>query len=76
METESVKLLAAGLCMAIGSIGSALAEGFVAGKAMESMARNPKIADKLFTNMVVAIALCESTAIYSLVIALIILFAF
>jgi len=40
------------------------------------MARNPKMADKIFTNMIVAIALAESTGIYSLVIALIILFVF
>jgi len=76
METEAVKLLAAGLCMGIGSLGSAIGEGFVGGKAMEAMSRNPKMADKIFTNMVVAIALAESTAIYSLVVALIILFAF
>jgi len=76
METEAVKLLAAGLCMGIGAVGSALGEGYVGGQALEAMARNPKLADKLFTNMIVAIALAESTAIYSLVISLIILFVF
>ncbi len=74
METETFKYLAAGLCMGIGAVGSALGEGYIGGKAIEAMGRNPKIADKLFTNMIVAIALAESTAIYSLVIALIILF--
>lgn len=76
MEVEAAKLLAAGLCMGIGAVGSALGEGFVGGKALEAMGRNPKVADKLFTNMIVAIALAESTAIYSLVVALIILFVF
>ncbi len=73
---EEIKLLSAGLCMGLGAIGSAIGEGFLAAKALEGMARNPKIADKLFTNMIVAIALVESTAIYSLVVAMIILFAF
>lgn len=74
MDATTFKLLAAGLCMGIGAVGSAIGEGYIGGKALEAMGRNPKMADKLFTNMIVAIALAESTAIYSLVIALIILF--
>lgn len=74
MEADTLKYLAAGLCMGIGAVGSAIGEGYIGGKALEAMGRNPKMADKLFTNMIVAIALAESTAIYSLVIALIILF--
>lgn len=76
MEVEAAKLIAAGFCMAIGAIGSGIGEGFVGGKALEAMARNPKMESKLFTNMIVAIALTESTAIYSLVVSLIILFVF
>lgn len=74
MDVQAFKYLAAGLCMGIGAVGSAIGEGYIGGKALEAMGRNPKMADKLFTNMIVAIALAESTAIYSLVIALIILF--
>ena len=76
MEAEAAKLLAAGLCMGLGAIGSGVGEGYVGGRALEAMARNPKVADKIFTNMIVAIALAESTAIYSLVVSLIILFVF
>ena len=74
MELEAARLMAAGLCMGIGAIGSGIGEGIAGGKALEAMGRNPKMADKIFTNMIIAIALAESTAIYSLVIALIILF--
>lgn len=74
METEAAKYLAAGICMGLGAIGSGIGEGIVGGKAIEAMARNPKVSDKLFTNMIIAIALAESTAIYALVISLIILF--
>lgn len=76
MDAEAVKLLAAGLCMGIGALGSGLGEGYVGGQALSAMARNPQMSDKLFTNMIVAIALAESTAIYSLVVSLIILFVF
>lgn len=69
-----MQALAAGLCMGIGSMGPAIAEGMVAAKAMEAMSRNPEMADKLFPNMIVAMAVCESTGIYALVVSLIILF--
>lgn len=74
MDAEAMKLLSAGICMGIGSIGPALGEGMIASKTMEAIGRNPKIADKLFPNMLVAMAVTESTGIYSLVIAFIILF--
>jgi F-type H+-transporting ATPase subunit c len=74
MDAESAKYIAAGFCMAIGSIAPALGEGYIAGRAMESMARNPQVMDRIFTNMIVGMAITESTGIYSLVVALIILF--
>lgn len=69
-----MRMLAAGLCMGIGSLGSAVGEGYVAGKAMESIGRNPAVGEKMIPNMIVAMAICESTGIYALVISLIILF--
>ncbi len=74
MDAEATKLLAAGLCMGLGAVGPAIGEGLVAAKAMETMGRNPEIADSIFPKMIVAMAITESTGIYSLVISLIILF--
>lgn len=74
MDPLAAKYLAAGLCMGLGALGPALGEGFIAAKAMEAMARNPEVSDSLFTRMIVAMAITESTGIYSLVISLIILF--
>ena len=74
MDPMAIKTLAAGLGMGLGAIGPAIGEGLVAAKAMEAMGRNPAVADKMMSNMVGAMASCESTGIYSLVIALIILF--
>lgn len=75
MELESAKVIAAGFVMGIGSIGPAIGEGMIAAKAMEAMGRNPSIKDDMFTKMIVAMAITESTGIYSLVVALIVLFA-
>lgn len=75
MDPIAAKYIAAGICMGIGSIAPAIAEGWVASKAVEGMARNPETADKIFTNSVVFMAICESTGIYCLVISLIVLFS-
>lgn len=74
MEAEAAKLIAAGICMGLGAIGPGVGEGFIAGKAMEAMSRNPKMADKILPNMLLGMAVTESTGIYSLVIALILIF--
>lgn len=74
MDAESVKLMAAALCMALGAVGAAIGESWIATKAMDGMARNPEMSDKLFTNMIVAMAITESNSIYALVVSLIILF--
>jgi len=79
MEQAIVKAacaLAAGLCMGIGAIGPALGEGNAVGKALEGMARQPEAAGSLRTNMILGCAITESTGIYSLVIALLLLFVF
>lgn len=74
MEVEAARLLAAGLCMGLGAIGPGIGEGIAATGALQAMGRNPEVGDKIFTNMLVAMAVTESTAIYSLVVALVILF--
>ena len=71
----AAKALGAALCMGIGAIGPALGEGNAVGKALEGMARQPETASTLRTNMILGCAVTETTGIYSLVIALLILFA-
>ena len=71
----AAKALGAGLCMGIGAIGPAIGEGNAVGKALEGMARQPETARNLRTNMILGCAITETTGIYSLVIALLILFA-
>ena len=78
MEASAIvalaKALGAGLCMGIGAIGPAIGEGNAVGKALEGMARQPEMAGTLRTNMILGCAVTETTGIYSLVIALLILF--
>ena len=79
METAIIKAacaIGAVLCMGIGAIGPALGEGNAVGKALEGMARQPEMANTLRTNMILGCAITESTGIYSLVVALVLLFIF
>lgn len=69
------KALGAGLCMGIGAIGPAQGEGNAVGHALEGMARQPETSDTLRINMILGCAITETTGIYSLLIAFLILFA-
>ncbi|UCG13440.1 MAG: ATP synthase F0 subunit C [Deltaproteobacteria bacterium] len=75
--TDWVKVAAfvgAGLSMGFGAIGSGMGEGYAANKACEGMGRQPAVADELLRTMLVGQAVAESTGIYSLVVALLLLF--
>lgn len=67
--------IGAGLCMGIGAIGPAVGEGNAVSKALEGMARQPEQSSALRTTMIIGCAITETTGIYSLLIALLILFA-
>ena len=66
--------VAAGICMGLGAIGPALGQGFIGGKACESIGKQPESAGLITRTMIVALAFVESSAIYALLIALILLF--
>ena len=69
------KAIGAGLCMGIGAIGPAFGEGNAVGHALDGMARQPESTNDLRTNMILGCAITETTGIYSLLIAFLILFA-
>ena len=71
----AAKALGAALCMGIGSIGPALGEGNAVSHALDGMARQPEAAGNLRTNMILGCAITETTGIYALVVALLLLFA-
>lgn len=70
-----VSIVTAGLTIAIGSIGPALGEARAAAEALRSIAQQPDETNTITRTLFVAMALIESTAIYALVVALILVFA-
>lgn len=75
MDPNAARLLAAGLAIALGSLGPGLGIGMLAGKAMEAIGRNPEAAGAIQTNMILALAFAEAIAIYALVMSIILVFA-
>ncbi|MCD6272644.1 MAG: ATP synthase F0 subunit C [Deltaproteobacteria bacterium] len=71
---KAAAYLGAGLAMGLGAIGSGVGEGMAAAKACEGIARNPAEAGLITRTMLVGQAVTESTGIYALVVALLLLF--
>ncbi len=67
------KALGMGLCMGIGAIGPAIGEGNAVSHALDGMARQPEAADELRSTMILGCAITETTGIYSLVVAFLIM---
>ena len=71
----AVSIIVAGLSTAIGAFGAALGESRIGSAAMDAMARQPDEGASITRNLFVTLAMVESTAIFCLVVALILLFA-
>jgi F-type H+-transporting ATPase subunit c len=70
-----ITILVAGVGIVLGTAIPALAEGRAVEKALENMARQPSVARDIRTTLLISMALLESTAIYVLLVMLILLFA-
>ncbi len=71
---KAAALLGAGICMGFGAIGSGIGSGYPGGKACAGIARQPAIASQLTTNMLIGSAVCQTPAIFSMVVALMLMF--
>ena len=74
MDAETMRLLAAGLCMGLGALGPGIGIGILGMGAMQALGRNPEARGPIMTNMILAIAFCEAVAIYALVVAVVLVF--
>ena len=66
MEVEAARLIAKAITT-VSMWGSAIGEGYLIGKALEAMGRNPEQSGSIFTKMIIGVAMAESTAIYAFV---------
>ena len=71
---RAAALLGAGIAMGLGALGPGIGEGFVGGKACEGISRAPENANLITRTMLLGQAVSETTGIYSLIIALLLIF--
>jgi len=69
-DVQSMAALAAGLAIGIAAAGCGVGQGRAGAAALDGIARNPNASDKIFTPLILVLALIESLSIYALVIAI------
>ncbi|MBI5599724.1 MAG: ATP synthase F0 subunit C [Deltaproteobacteria bacterium] len=74
-STLAVLIIALAFCVPVGTIFPALGQTKAIKAACDGMARNPAVAGKLMTTMILGLAMLEALAIYALVVALVLIFA-
>ena len=82
---ETIKILANGIVLGasalgagtamIAGLGPGIGEGFCGGKAVEAIGRQPEASGAITTTLIIGDALAETTGLYALVIALLLLYA-
>ena len=70
-----VTIIVSGVGVILGALVPAIVEGRAVLKALEGMTRQPEVAGDIRSTLIVALALLESTAIYALLIMLVLIFA-
>jgi F-type H+-transporting ATPase subunit c len=71
---KAAAYIGAGLAMGIGSIGPALGQGFVGSRACETLGKYPESANKVRLSMLLAMGFIESSAVYCLIISMLLIF--
>ncbi len=84
MDLESVKVLSRAIVLGASALGAGIAmiagfgpgigEGQAVAKALEAIGRQPECKSEVTSTMILGVAMAETTGIYSLIIALILLF--
>lgn len=70
MESSAgTQALAAAIAIGVAALGGAIGQAITASSALSGIARNPSASDKIFTPMIIGLALIESLVIYAMVIA-------
>ena len=70
---KAAAYIGAALVMGIGTIGPALGQGLIGSKACETMGKYPESADKVRTSMLIAVGMVESSAVFALLVAILLI---
>lgn len=73
-DIEAFRLLGAGLAAGLASVGPGVGLGYLIGKTIESITRQPEMGGEARTLMFIGIAFVEALALFGLVFAILIAF--
>ncbi|KLE17021.1 ATP synthase F0 subunit C [Clostridium sp. C8] len=73
MDTTSMRALAAAIAVLVG-IGAAIGIGNATAKAVEGISRQPEASGKITTALMLGAAFAEATAIYGLLVSILLIF--
>ncbi|HBG27019.1 MAG TPA: ATP synthase F0 subunit C [Phycisphaerales bacterium] len=73
-EGGSLAIFGAAIACGLAIIGAAIGIGMIGGKALESMARQPEVAGRIFSAMIIAAALIEGVTFFALLVCFLIPF--
>lgn len=71
---KGMALLGAGIAVTAGW-GQGVGQGYAAGKACEAIARQPEASGKITSTMIIGQAIAETTGLYALLVAILLMFA-
>jgi F-type H+-transporting ATPase subunit c len=71
---QGMAMLGAGIAVLTG-IGPGIGQGYAAGKAVEALGRQPEAEGSIRTLMITGQAIAETTGLYGLIVAIILIFA-
>ena len=72
--SNNLAIFGAALACGLAIIGAGLGIGIIGSKALESTARQPEVAGRIFTTMLIAAALIEGVTLFALLISFLIVF--
>ena len=73
MSTTALIAIGAGIAV-LAAIGAGIGIGIATGKAVEAIARQPEAESKISKNLILGCALAEATAIYGMLVAILVIF--
>lgn len=73
LAVAAFAVIGAAIAMIGGGFGPAIGQGYAAGKGAEAVGRQPEAQSKIMITMLLGQAVAETTGIYSLVVALLLL---
>ncbi len=73
-QTFDLAKLGAGIAIGLGTLGAGLGLGIATKGVLEAIARQPEIKAEAFKNFIIGAGLAEATAIYALLIAILLIF--